>query len=197
MEDPNNPRQPKAWWFGGGSDLTPSYLYPADAQHFHTSIKSQCTSPAYPYERFKKWCDNYFAIKHRGERRGIGGIFFDDLASTPGDDAGREELFAFVRRCGEDFVHSYVPIVQRRKHAVFDERMKQWQQLRRGRYVEFNLVYDRGTQFGLRTPGARIESILMSLPLTARWEYYAKLGSEARTPEAELLEVLREWRAGS
>lgn len=190
VEDPKNPGQPKAWWFGGGSDLTPSYLFPVDAQHFHTSIASRCTNPAYSYARFKKWCDDYFLIKHRGERRGLGGIFFDDLSTAPGDTQGREDLFSWVKSCGEGFVESYVPIVQRRKHAVYTARMKQWQQLRRGRYVEFNLVYDRGTQFGLRTPGARIESILMSLPLTARWEYYAKLGQDEGSEEAKLLHVL-------
>lgn len=209
MEDPSNPGVPKAWWFGGGSDLTPSYLYESDASHFHSTIASRCT--AGQYSRFKTWCDEYFSIKHRGERRGIGGIFFDDLSTPEGRHEEREKLFGWVKSCGEGFVESYLPIVHRRKNAQFTERMKQWQQLRRvsssgsahtlggnmsdvylqGRYVEFNLVYDRGTQFGLRTPGARIESILMSLPLTARWEYGAKLGTEEGSPEAKLLAVLR------
>ncbi|CAD6564991.1 MAG: Coproporphyrinogen-III oxidase [Cyphobasidiales sp. Tagirdzhanova-0007] len=195
VEDPAHPGVPKAWWFGGGSDLTPSYLYPVDATHFHTSIASKCDA-SHPYPKFKAWCDRYFHIKHRGETRGVGGIFFDDLSAVEGDEEGREALFAWVRRCGEGFVESYVPIVQRRMHADYTRRMKQWQQLRRGRYVEFNLVYDRGTQFGLRTPGARIESILMSLPLSARWEYYAQLGTEEGSEEAKLVEVLknpREW----
>lgn len=198
---------PKAWWFGGGSDLTPSYLYESDAKHFHSTIASKCSKEQ--YSRFKKWCDDYFHIKHRGERRGIGGLFFDDLSTPEGQAEEKERLFSWVKSCGEGFVESYLPIVHRRKDADFTDRMKQWQQLRRvcpvyynivsdveltmmqGRYVEFNLVYDRGTQFGLRTPGARIESILMSLPLTARWEYGAKLGTEEGSPEAKLQEVLR------
>lgn len=193
VEDPKKPGVPKAWWFGGGSDLTPSYLFPVDAEHFHTSVAEECDSPE-QYQRFKKWCDEYFRIKHRGESRGLGGIFFDDLSAAPGDTEGREKLFDFVKRSGEGFVKSYVPIVARRTQAEFSERMRQWQQLRRGRYVEFNLVYDRGTQFGLRTPGARIESILMSLPLTARWEYFAKLGTESGSEESKLLDVLRNPR---
>ncbi|KNC96670.1 coproporphyrinogen oxidase [Spizellomyces punctatus DAOM BR117] len=180
-----NGDEPVAWWFGGGCDLTPSYLFEEDAIHFHKIIKQACDNhdTAY-YPRFKKWCDEYFDVKHRGERRGIGGIFFDDLEDRPA-----EEIFAFVKDCGESFVDQYVPIVQKRKDMPFTKENKLWQQLRRGRYVEFNLVHDRGTKFGLATPGVRIESVLMSLPLTARWEYghVPTPGS----PEAELLEVLR------
>jgi coproporphyrinogen III oxidase len=129
VEDPKEPGKPKAWWFGGGADLTPSYLFPVDAEHFHTSLAAKC--PPSQYSRFKSWCDEYFRIKHRGETRGLGGIFFDDLSAPEGDVEGREELFAFVKRCGEGFVESYVPIVSRRKNANFTERMRQWQQLRR------------------------------------------------------------------
>lgn len=129
VEDPANPGVPKAWWFGGGSDLTPSYLYENDALHFHTTIASRCTPDQ--YSRFKKWCDEYFHIKHRGERRGIGGLFFDDLSVPEGQTQEREKLFSWVKQCGEGFVESYLPIVHRRKDAQFSEREKQWQQLRR------------------------------------------------------------------
>jgi coproporphyrinogen III oxidase len=180
---------PGSWWFGGGADLTPSYLFEEDAAHFHATHKAACDrfDPAY-YPRFKKWCDDYFHIPHRGERRGVGGIFFDNLSE--GDP---EELFGFWEACGAAFLPAYVPILERRKDLEYGDAHKEWQQVRRGRYVEFNLVYDRGTKFGLRTNG-RIESILMSLPLTARWEYDHQVpeGSE----EARMLEVLeapREW----
>lgn len=178
-----------AWWFGGGADLTPSYLFEEDARHFHGTLKAACDrhDPSF-YPRFKSWCDQYFQIAHRGEARGIGGIFFDDL-----HDRDADALFRFAQECADAFVPAYLPLVERRKDAPFTEAQKQWQQLRRGRYVEFNLVYDRGTTFGLRT-GGRIESILMSLPLTARWEYdqHPEAGSE----EERLLRVLqqpREW----
>ncbi|KAJ3414268.1 Coproporphyrinogen-III oxidase [Chytridiales sp. JEL 0842] len=177
--------KPAAWWFGGGSDLTPSYLFEEDAIHFHKTIKDACDAhdPAY-YPKFKSWCDDYFRITHRNESRGVGGIFFDDL-----EDRDPEEIFAFVQSCGNAFVEQYKPIVAKRMDMPFTEEMKRWQQLRRGRYVEFNLVYDRGTKFGLATPGARIESIMCSLPLTARWEYMhtPPEGSE----EAKLIEVLK------
>lgn len=129
MEDPANPGVPKAWWFGGGSDLTPSYLYESDALHFHSTIASRCSPDQ--YSRFKKWCDEYFFIKHRGERRGIGGLFFDDLSVPEGRNEEKEKLFAWVKTCGEGFVESYLPIVHRRKDAQFSDREKQWQQLRR------------------------------------------------------------------
>eukprot|EP00243_Klebsormidium_subtile_P003000 TRINITY_DN16132_c0_g1_i1.p1 TRINITY_DN16132_c0_g1~~TRINITY_DN16132_c0_g1_i1.p1 ORF type:complete len:428 (-),score=100.75 TRINITY_DN16132_c0_g1_i1:336-1577(-) len=157
---------PRAWWFGGGTDLTPSYLFDEDAKHFHQTLKDTCDQHDESfYPRFKSWCDDYFMIKHRGERRGIGGIFFDDM-----NDRDAEEILAFSTACGHAVVPAYIPLVAKRKDEPFTDEQKAWQQLRRGRYVEFNLVYDRGTTFGLKT-GGRIESILMSLPLTARWEY--------------------------
>lgn len=173
------------WWFGGGADLTPAYLFDEDAVHFHATHKAACDAhdPAF-YPRFKRWCDDYFNNRHRGERRGIGGIFFDDL-----DDRGPEAILAFQRSCGLAFIDAYRPIVERRKDTPFTEEHRRWQQLRRGRYVEFNLVWDRGTVFGLKTD-ARVESVLMSLPLTARWEvdHHPRAGSD----EARMLEVLRE-----
>lgn len=215
------------WWFGGGADLTPTYLYEADAEHFHKTLKDVCDKhdptatvdvssssrqggDVSLYKRLKSWCDDYFFIPHRNERRGVGGIFFDDLDAgamktvgldiykrrNGGSDGGdsssgittsgpvvddkttndkvedsQYSILPFVADCGASFVPSYLPIVERRMDMPYTKEQKQWQQLRRGRYVEFNLVHDRGTKFGLATPGARIESILMSLPLTARWQY--------------------------
>ncbi|KZM20821.1 Coproporphyrinogen oxidase [Ascochyta rabiei] len=181
-----------AWWYGGGCDLTPSYLYDEDAIHFHSEIKQACDKhdKAY-YPRFKKWCDEYFNNKHRGETRGVGGIFFDDLDETEKD---QEQLFSFVQDCMSAFLPSYLPIINRRKDMPFTEAQKHWQQIRRGRYVEFNLVHDRGTAFGLNTPGARVESILMSLPLTSRWEYMH--APEKGSREERLIDVLKnpkEW----
>ncbi|KAJ3222213.1 Coproporphyrinogen-III oxidase [Clydaea vesicula] len=176
---------PKAWWFGGGCDLTPSYLYEEDAKHFHQVIKQECDKNDLSYyPKFKKWCDEYFYIPHRQEARGVGGIFFDDL-----EDKDSDIIFKFVQDCGNSFLRSYIPIMQKRKDMPFTEEMKIWQQLRRGRYVEFNLVYDRGTKFGLATPGARIESILMSLPLTSRWQFKHEPAFHSR--EQEMLEVLK------
>ncbi|KAI9749101.1 MAG: Coproporphyrinogen-III oxidase [Lichina confinis] len=188
FETANKDGSPQAWWFGGGTDLTPSYLVDEDVIHFHRTIKDACDKhdKAY-YPRFKRWCDDYFSVKHRGERRGVGGIFFDDLDAMEKD---QENLFAFVQDCLGAFLPSYMPIVERRKDAPFTEQEKEWQQLRRGRYVEFNLVHDRGTSFGLNTPGARIESILVSLPLTARWQYMHEPAEGSR--EERLLKVLRE-----
>ena len=181
-----------AWWYGGGTDLTPSYLFDEDAIHFHKTIKSVCDAHDRSYyPRFKKWCDEYFHVTHRGEARGIGGIFFDDLDETEKD---QEQLFAFVQDCLQAFLPSYLPVVMRRKDMAFGEKEKLWQQVRRGRYVEFNLVHDRGTSFGLNTPGARVESILMSLPLTARWEYMHEPDQGGR--EERLVSVLKrpvEW----
>ncbi|KAM4701738.1 oxygen-dependent coproporphyrinogen-III oxidase, mitochondrial [Discoglossus pictus] len=176
----------KQWWFGGGTDLTPTYLNQEDVVHFHKTLKEACDkhSPGF-YPKFKKWCDDYFFITHRGERRGVGGIFFDDV-----DSPSKEEVFEFVQSCAKAVVPCYVPIVNKHKDDSFTPEEKLWQQLRRGRYVEFNLVYDRGTKFGLATPGSRIESILMSLPLTARWEYMHIPPADSR--EAEILEVLRQ-----
>jgi coproporphyrinogen III oxidase len=192
FETANADGSTNAWWFGGGTDLTPSYLFDEDAIHFHKTVKDACDAHdrAY-YPRFKKWCDEYFYIPHRGESRGVGGMFFDDLDETEKD---AESLFSFVQTSLSAFLPSYLPILQRRKDMPFTDREKQWQQLRRGRYVEFNLVHDRGTAFGLNTPGARVESILMSLPLTARWQY--QHAPETSSREERLMSVLRkpvEW----
>jgi coproporphyrinogen III oxidase len=175
---------PGQWWFGGGTDITPSYLYPDDMAHFHGAYKAVCDAhdPAY-YPKFKSWCDDYFLIKHRGERRGLGGIFFDDLNDRPAAD-----ILKFSTQAVNTVVPAYLPLVSRHKDDAFTPEQRQWQQLRRGRYVEFNLVYDRGTTFGLKT-GGRIESILMSLPLTASWEY--DQSPAAGSPEADLLDACK------
>lgn len=180
------------WWFGGGTDLTPSYLFDEDAIHFHKTIKDACDkhNKSY-YPRFKEWCDKYFSNKHRDESRGIGGIFFDDLDDSEND---QENCFAFIQTCLKSFLPSYLPIINKRKDMPYTEKEKEWQQIRRGRYVEFNLVHDRGTAFGLNTPGARVESILMSLPRTASWRYMHS--PEQGSREARLVEVLKtpkEW----
>lgn len=187
FETENEDGTPQAWWFGGGTDLTPSYLFDEDAIHFHRTIKKACDQydPSY-YMRFKRWCDEYFSVKHRGESRGVGGIFFDDLDAH---ESEQEKLFHFVQDCLRAFLPSYMPIIHRRKDQPFTPAQKEWQQLRRGRYVEFNLVHDRGTSFGLNTPGARVESILMSLPLTAKWIYMHE--PEPGSDEERLLKVLK------
>ncbi|GAA94943.1 uncharacterized protein L969DRAFT_53410 [Mixia osmundae IAM 14324] len=195
VEDPANAGAPRAWWFGGGTDLTPTYLFEDDARHFHKTLKKACDahSPGF-YPTFKAWCDKYFWIKHRQEARGLGGIFFDDLGLE--DGITQSDRFAFARTCGEAFLPAYIPIINARMRTDFGQRERRWQQLRRSRYVEYNLVYDRGTRFGLNTPGARIESILMSLPLTARWEYCTDAAEDPASPEAQLQRVLnspREW----
>ncbi|PKY11404.1 coproporphyrinogen III oxidase [Acidithiobacillus marinus] len=166
------------WWFGGGADLTPSYGFAEDARHFHRTLKNACDrhDPDF-YPRFKAWCDDYFTIKHRQEMRGVGGIFFDDLSG----DA--QSLQAFWEDVAGSFLESYLPIAERRRHTPFGERERQFQLLRRGRYVEFNLVYDRGTLFGLQS-GGRTESILMSLPPLAAWEYDWQAPEDS--PEARL-----------
>eukprot|EP00741_Cyanophora_paradoxa_P008918 tig00001409_g8632.t1 len=175
---------PKIWWYGGGADLTPSYLYEEDAIHFHQVHKDACDKHDKAlYPKYKKWCDEYFLIKHRGETRGVGGIFFDDW-----NDRDQEAIMAFQKDCADALIPAYIPLVEKRKDQPFTEAEKEWQQIRRGRYVEYNLVYDRGTQFGLRT-GGRTESILMSMPLTARWEYDHEPAAGSR--EAELLKVTR------
>ncbi|MBI3579911.1 MAG: oxygen-dependent coproporphyrinogen oxidase [Ignavibacteriales bacterium] len=175
-------------WFGGGADLTPYYLVEEDARHFHSVWKQACNKhDANYYPKFKKWCDEYFFIKHRHEARGIGGIFFDYLKGN------FEDVFLFVQTCGSSFLDAYVPIVERRKNDQWGDQEKNWQLLRRGRYTEFNLVYDRGTLFGLETQG-RVESILMSLPPLARWDYNVQPNQGSR--EAQLIDVLRhpkEW----
>lgn len=176
------------WWFGGGTDLTPYYLDEQDVRHFHTTLRNACESQTPgSYSRFKSWCDRYFRIEHRSEARGVGGIFFDDL-----DTPNRERAFQFCRACADAVVPSYLPLVRRNKQRGYGFAERQWQLLRRGRYVEFNLIYDRGTKFGLHTPGARYESILMSLPLTARWQYmHEPLEGSA---EDRLMKVIREPR---
>ncbi|KAI1084309.1 coproporphyrinogen III oxidase [Whalleya microplaca] len=182
----------QAAWFGGGCDLTPNYLFDEDAVHFHKTIKEACDKHNKEYyPKFKKWCDEYFRNTHRGEARGVGGIFFDDLDETVADP---ENSFAFIQDCLKAFLPSYIPIMEKRKDLPFTAKEKEWQQVRRGRYVEFNLVHDRGTAFGLNVPGSRVESILMSLPLTASWRYMYE--PEPRSREERLLEVLKnpkEW----
>ncbi|MBH8571455.1 oxygen-dependent coproporphyrinogen oxidase [Nostocaceae cyanobacterium CENA369] len=196
------------WWFGGGADLTPYYPFAEDATHFHKTLKQACDQhhPEY-YPVFKRWCDEYFYLKHRGETRGIGGLFLDyqdgqgNLYRGPNpngeaaiysnqvgapEQRNWEDLFAFVQGCGRAFLPAYVPIVQRRHEIEYGDRERNFQLYRRGRYVEFNLVYDRGTIFGLQTNG-RTESILMSLPPLVRWEYGYQ--PEPNTPEAELYET--------
>ncbi|KAI5479803.1 coproporphyrinogen III oxidase [Pseudohyphozyma bogoriensis] len=193
ISDPNDPNgEPKAWWFGGGTDLTPSYLYDDDAKHFHGLFKTACEKhdPSY-YPTFKEWCDRYFFIPHRGETRGVGGIFFDDLSADPARGVGKEELFRFIRDASNTFLPAYYPIVEKRRQQEFSEEEKRWQQLRRGRYVEFNLVHDRGTKFGLAMKEPRTESILMSLPLTSRWEYQPEVGTKEGTREKELMDRCR------
>ncbi len=180
-------------WFGGGTDLTPYYLFEEDAKHFHQTYKNVChgfDEKFYPL--FKKTCDDYFVNTHRNdERRGIGGIFYDHR--KPDENNDLNFWFNFSKACGNAFVDAYVPIVEKRINVLFNESNKYWQEIRRGRYVEFNLVHDKGTLFGLKTNG-RTESILMSLPPTVRFEYdYQPLKG---TPEADLLEVClrpRDW----
>jgi coproporphyrinogen III oxidase len=157
---------PEVWWFGGGFDLTPYYPYDEDVLHWHRCARDACAAfgPEL-YGKYKEWCDRYFFLPHRNETRGVGGLFFDDL-----NEGGFERCFEFMRSVGEQFLPAYMPILLRRKDQSFGEREREFQLYRRGRYVEFNLVYDRGTLFGLQSRG-RIESILMSLPPLVRWEY--------------------------
>ncbi len=208
------------WWFGGGADLTPYYPFAEDAAHFHRTLKQACdlSHPHY-YPTFKRWCDEYFYLKHRQEARGIGGIFFDyqddrgQLYRGPNPDGEAaaydnalddlpsrswDDLFTFVQNCGRSFLPSYLPIAERRQGMKYCDRERNFQLYRRGRYVEFNLVYDRGTIFGLQTRG-RTESILMSLPPLVRWQYSYQ--PEPNTPEAALYETFlkpqnwAEWKA--
>jgi coproporphyrinogen III oxidase len=187
-------------WFGGGSDLTPYYPYLEDALHFHQALKQACDQfdPAF-YPRFKKWCDEYFFIKHRNESRGVGGIFFDYLTGASGDtessSAGAptlESIFQFVQGVGRAFLPAYLPIAERRMAERYTEREREFQLIRRGRYVEFNLVYDRGTHFGLETRG-RAESILMSLPPLVRWVYDYKPEPGSREAAAWEFFQPRDW----
>ena len=166
VENENDAGEPIAWWFGGGTDLTPSYVVQDDVRHFHTTLKSACDKHhASYYPAFKPWCDKYFFIPHRKESRGVGGTFFDDLTTSSeihkDRPPGQAELFEFVKDASGAFLPSYLPIVLRNRDRRWTSDERRWQLLRRGRYAEFNLVYDRGTKFGLNTPGARIESILM------------------------------------
>jgi len=216
---PRNPRVPTvhanvlhiqrggAGWFGGGTDMTPYYVVAEDAVHFHRTLRASCARHDDSfYPRFKRWCDDYFFLAHRNEPRGIGGIFFDYVgagaeatagqsADTPQSprEADPEAMFAFVRDVGDAILDAYLPIVERRRDDAWGERERRWQKLRRGRYVEFNLLYDRGTVFGLRTDG-RVESILMSLPPEVRWEY--GFVPDPGSPEAESLAAIcakKDW----
>ncbi|WP_421588950.1 oxygen-dependent coproporphyrinogen oxidase [Rahnella aceris] len=185
------PGEAPVWWFGGGFDLTPYYGFEEDARHWHLTAQQLCQpfgDDVYP--KYKKWCDDYFFIKHRNEARGIGGLFFDDLNSPDFDTS-----FSFMQAVGNGFTDAYLPIVEKRKALPWGERERQFQLYRRGRYVEFNLVWDRGTLFGLQT-GGRTESILMSMPPLARWEYGYQ--PEEGSPEAALYSdflPVRDWLA--
>lgn len=172
------------WWFGGGIDLTPHYIVDDDAKFFHGELKKVCDkNDAAYYARFKKWADDYFFIPHRNETRGIGGIFFDRLNEKP-----KSELLEFVMDVGETFAPVYIELIERNRNLSFGAREKEWQLIRRGRYVEFNLVYDKGTKFGLET-GGRVESILMSLPELASWKYNFKVEKGSR--EGQTLDKLK------
>lgn len=177
------------WWFGGGFDLTPYYGFEEDCRHWHTTAKEACEPfGADTYSRFKQWCDDYFYLKHRDEPRGIGGLFFDDYS-----EPGFENSFKFLQSVGDSYLEAYSPIVERRSKTPFGERERDFQLYRRGRYVEFNLVYDRGTLFGLQS-GGRTESILMSLPPLVKWRYNWQ--PEPGSDEARLYEEFlrpREW----
>ncbi|MGH1541286.1 MAG: oxygen-dependent coproporphyrinogen oxidase [Arenicella sp.] len=194
---PNNPHAPTShmnvrffiagadtdqpvWWFGGGFDMTPYYGYEDDARHWHQMARQACEPLGeQAYSKYKQWCDDYFYLRHRQEQRGIGGLFFDDL-----NQPGFEQSFAFMQSVGDHFLLAYAPILRRRHGLSFSPEQRDWQLYRRGRYVEFNLVFDRGTLFGLQS-GGRTESILMSLPPLVKWEYARQ--AEPGSPEAELL----------
>ncbi len=183
------PGQAPVCWFGGGMDLTPYYGFAEDAVHFHSTCK-QALQPFGDdkYPRFKKWCDEYFFLKHRNEQRGIGGVFFDDFA-----EGGTDTGFAVMRAVGDAFLHAYLPLLERRKDTPYGERERQFQLYRRGRYVEFNLVWDRGTHFGLQS-GGRTESILLSMPPLVSWAYQQQ--PAPGTPEAALYTdfiVRKDW----
>lgn len=180
--------QPPVWWFGGGFDLTPFYPFDEDVRHWHETARDLCAPfGAEVHSRYKRWCDEYFYLKHRGETRGVGGLFYDDL-----NEGGFDRCFAFTQAVGNGFLDAYLPIVARRRDVPFGAREREFQLYRRGRYVEFNLVYDRGTLFGLQS-GGRTESILMSLPPRVRFEYgYLP---EPGSAEARLADYLkpRDW----
>lgn len=187
------PGEPAIWWFGGGFDLTPFYAFKEDVIHWHETARMACKpfgEDVYP--KYKKWCDDYFYLKHRNETRGVGGLFFDDLNAR-----GFRHCFAFMQSVGDHYLEAYLPIVQKRKEITFGEQEKSFQLYRRGRYVEFNLVYDRGTLFGLQS-GGRTESILMSLPPVVNWRYnwMPKPGSAEETLYKEYLKP-HDWLANS
>ena len=177
------------WWFGGGFDLTPYYPFHEDVVHWHETARDTCSRFGDEvYDKYKKWCDDYFFLKHRNETRGVGGLFFDDL-----NDWEFERCFEFTRAVGDQFLPAYLPIVEARKNHPYGERQREFQLYRRGRYVEFNLIYDRGTLFGLQS-GGRTESILMSLPPRVRWEY--NWHPEPGSPEEKLVKeylIARDW----
>ena len=177
------------WWFGGGYDLTPYYGFEEDVVHWHQTAKNACQPFGEDiYPRFKKWCDEYFYLKHRDEARGVGGLFFDDFS-----EGGFENAFSFMQAVGDSYIDAYLPILKKRQDMAYGERERDFQLYRRGRYVEFNLVFDRGTLFGLQS-GGRTESILMSLPPEVRWRY--NWHPEPGTPEAKLYTDFlphREW----
>jgi coproporphyrinogen III oxidase len=170
---------PEVWWFGGGFDLTPYYPYDEDVLHWHQTAQAACRPfGAGVYEKYKEWCDRYFFLPHRNETRGVGGLFFDDL-----NESGFDSSFAFQRSIGDHFLPAFMPILERRKDRPYGDRERRFQLYRRGRYVEFNLVYDRGTLFGLQSRG-RTESVLMSMPPLVRWEYDWQPAPDS--PEARL-----------
>jgi coproporphyrinogen III oxidase len=183
------PGEEPVWWFGGGYDLTPYYGFEDDCRHWHQVAKGTCEPfGAEVYPKYKKWCDDYFYMGHRDEARGVGGLFFDDL-----NEGGFERCFEFMQAVGNSYTEAYIPIVERRKTMTWEDRQRQFQLYRRGRYVEFNLVHDRGTLFGLQS-GGRTESLLMSLPPLVRWEYNWQ--PEAGSPEAALTSdflPVRDW----
>jgi len=178
------------WWFGGGYDLTPYYIFAEDCVHWHQQAHLACTPFGKDvYNQYKQWCDQYFYLPHRNEARGIGGLFFDDLNIWD-----KETCFAFIQSVGDSFIKAYMPIVKKRCDTPYSEQQREFQLYRRGRYIEFNLLHDRGTLFGLQSNG-RTESILMSLPPMAIWKY--NWHAEDNTPEAQLLEALKpyDWLA--
>ncbi len=184
----SKPGENDVWWFGGGMDLTPYYPFAEDIRHFHAACKTALAPyGADTHARYKKWCDEYFFLKHRNEPRGVGGVFFDDL-----NEGGFERCFELTRAVGDAFTGAYLPLLEKRQHTPYGERERDFQAYRRGRYVEFNLVWDRGTLFGLQS-GGRTESILMSLPPVVKWRYDWQ--PEAGSPEAELYAMLepRDW----
>ncbi len=179
------PKDIHDWWFGGGADLTPNYVDDQNFKHFHQTLQDACLrSESGDYDRFKDTCDTYFYLPHRGETRGIGGIFFEHI-QDPHFEAGLE----LIQNCGRAFLPSYLPMVEQHRDRIFSKQEREWQLLRRGRYVEFNLIYDRGTTFGLKSNG-RTESILMSLPKIAHWGYDRQ--PEKGTPEADMLATLKQ-----